>query len=183
MRTIHYLLWFSTCLCIYSLWPSDALWRYRSGFMRRWSHCLNQYWLIIISGQFYRKLFKISILDICLKILNLKLLPYLAGGIQSRSDNQYVCTQFDHSPTWTYKISYERFMHTGTINYKTIICKSNIWLTNHASVRFSWTHAHCDCLMKRSVFSSSKKRFVVWSRFYISQYSVVYIMVLYWVVS
>ena len=37
-----------------------------------------------------------------LEILNLKLLPHLAGGIQSRSYDQYVCTQLNHVRlSWT----------------------------------------------------------------------------------
>ena len=169
---------FITCYgSIHAYFIIVAQWRHMAtyGFMRRSNHYMNQCWLIIIWGQFYRKLFKISILDKCLKILNLKLLPYLAGGIQSRSDNQFVCTQFGHSPTWTYKISYERFVHTGTLNHKTRVC--NMWFTNR--VRLSWTQARCDCVMKRSVFFFKKHVLLVWSRFCISQYSVVYSIVLY----
>ena len=54
LRILTY--WVCYILSINTLWPSDAIWRHRSGstlaqvmacYLMAWSHYLNQYWLII----------------------------------------------------------------------------------------------------------------------------------------
>ena len=74
--------------CFDSLWPSDAIWCQRNWLtlvqVMAWchqapSHYLQQYW-ITISGVLWlsQEMFKISILDMSLKITNLKLQRHLS---------------------------------------------------------------------------------------------------------